>query len=340
MDDGRERFFFEEYIGQRASSFVLLAQSGSARKNFLATVGDSKYIVTSNGNLAENDSFFYFSDRFSSLKLNVPRIFAISRDREIYVQEFLGKNTLSEIIAAEGLSVRTEKLVKQSIEKLCHLQKSTLLGIDYSKTFEYMRYDDLPVMNDLFYFKSFIGDVLEIPYHKTTLLKEFKKLTAEIENQQPQGLMIRDFQARNIMVNNEDEVFFIDYQSAMEGPLMYDVVSFLYQAKADFPAEFKAEMIEYYFSLWNDVQTVEKLKASLQPIILIRYLQVLGAYGFRGLVQRKEHFLDSLSKGIKNLNHFAETSEIMETLPELKKLAMALDTKSTQEKIEKMIQGT
>jgi len=149
--------------------------------------------------------------------------------------------------------------------------------------------------------------------------------------------MIRDFQARNIMVNSSDDVSFIDYQSAMHGPLMYDMVSFLYQAKADFPAEFKAEMLEYYFSLWNDEHLAEKLKLSLQPIILIRYLQVLGAYGFRGLVQRKAHFLASLSKGIGNLNQFAKSSEFMDTLPELKKIALVLGAETVQYKIEQMM---
>lgn len=340
MDDGRVRIFFEDYIGKPASDFVLLAQSGSARRNFLATAGDSKYIVTSNSNIAENESFFYFSGKFSDLQLNTPRIFTISADRTVYVQEFLGERTLSEILAAEGLTARTKNLVKQTLEKLYVLQKNTLSDVDYTQTFEYERYDELPVTNDIFYFKSFIADVLELPYHKSTLLKEFNKLTAQIGNLEPRGLMIRDFQARNIMVNDKDEVFFIDYQSAMHGPLMYDVVSFLYQAKADFPCDFKTEMLSYYFSLWNDGQIAEKLKLSLQPIILIRYLQVLGAYGFRGIVQRKEHFLASLSKGIDNLNHFADTSEIMSAFPELKKVAVQLNSESVREKIEKMIHGT
>lgn len=337
MNHDRERSFFENYIGKPASSFVLLAQSGSARRNFLAGTADSKFIVTSNGNIAENESFFYFSDTFSKLQLNTPRVFAISPDRSIYVQEFLGDNTLSEILGEEGLSERTLNLVKQTIEKLYNLQKATLSAIDYSRTFEYERYDELPVSNDLFYFKSFIADVLELPYHKSTLLREFKKITAEIEKLEPRGLMIRDFQARNIMVNNNDEVTFIDYQSATHGPLMYDVVSFLYQAKADFPTEFKAEMLDYYFSLWKDEHLAEKLKLSLQPIILIRYLQVLGAYGFRGLVQRKAHFLASLSKGIGNLNQFAKSSEFMDTLPELKKIALALKSQTVQQKIEQMM---
>lgn len=334
MNKENVKLFFEEYIGGKSTDFFSLAQSGSARQNFVGTTSTGKFIITYNENLAENESFYYFSKIFSALKLNSPQIFKISEDRKLYVQEFLGENTLSEIIEKEGLSDRVKSLVKQTLTKLFELQTKTENQIDYSKTFEYENYDNLPITNDLFYFKSFIADVLEIPYHKASLLKEFKKITEILENTAPKGLMIRDFQARNIMVNNDDKVFFIDYQSSMKGPLMYDVISFLYQAKANFPEEFKEEMLAFYFSLWENTETKSELKQSLKPILLIRLMQVLGAYGFRGLIQRKSHFLKSLDQGIENLYQFSNNWEEMKDFPELKKLISELKSETFQNKIE------
>ena len=331
------KLFFEEFIGEKSLDFYSLAQSGSARKNFVGSTPNQQYIITENENIPENESFFYFSEIFSGLNLNTPKIFKISEDRKIYIQEFLGKHTLSEIIEKEGLNERTKSLVRQTLEKLFQLQTSTDGKIDYSKTFEYERYDEFPVTNDLFYFKSFIADVLEIPYHKATLLKEFKKLTSEIENCGPTGLMIRDFQARNIMVDDQDAVFFIDYQSAMKGPLMYDVISFLYQAKANFPEDFREEMLSYYFSIWKDENTVKELKNSAKTIQLIRFMQVLGAYGFRGLIQRKPHFISSIDKGIENLEELAGSWDGTQYYPELKKLITALKSNSVQNKIKTIL---
>ena len=331
------KLFFEEFIGEKSLDFYSLAQSGSARKNFVGSTPNQQYIITENDNVAENESFFYFSEIFSGLNLNTPKIFKISEDRKIYIQEFLGKHTLSEIIEKEGLNERTKSLVRQTLEKLFQLQTSTEDKIDYSKTFEYERYDEFPVTNDLFYFKSFIADVLEIPYHKATLLKEFKKLTSEIENCGPTGLMIRDFQARNIMVDDQDAVFFIDYQSAMKGPLMYDVISFLYQAKANFPEDFREEMLSYYFSIWKDENTVKELKNSVKPIQLIRFMQVLGAYGFRGLIQRKPHFISSIDQGIENLEKLAGSWDGTQHYAELKKLITALKSNSVQNKIKTIL---
>jgi len=337
MTSENAKRFFENYLGDTFYEFVTLAQSGSARVNFLATSSSKKYIVTYNENIPENECFLYYSEIFSSLNLNTPAIFAISDDRKTYVQEFLGENTLSEIISNEGLSARVQSLVTQTLEKLYRLQTETQGKIDFSKTFEYESYDELPVIHDLYYFKNFVADVLELEYHKSTLLKEFKEIATRIESLAPKGIMIRDFQARNIMVNQDNEVSFIDYQSAMEGPLMYDVISFLFQAKANFPEDFKNEMLEFYIRQFEDEKTRNQLKESVKPIQMMRFLQVLGAYGFRGLIQRKQHFLASIKQGILNITQFADSWEHMKDYPELKKVISQLALDTTELKINNSI---
>lgn len=336
MTDKTAQDFFEKHIEQTSKDFFTLVQSGSSRINFVGESSDSKYIITFNENIQENESFYYFSEVFSGLNINSPKVLQISADRKLYMQEFLGDQTLSEIIEKEGLTERVKTLVKKTLHQLAEVQIKTENQIDYSKTFEYEKYDELPITNDLFYFKSFIADVLEIPYHKASLLLEFKKLVSKIEQLEPKGIMMRDFQARNIMVNHKDEIFFIDYQSAMKGPLIYDVISFLFQAKANFNSDFKNEMLDYYFSFWNDDKSAQ-LKNSVKLIQLIRFLQVLGAYGFRGLIQRKQHFVSSLDKGIDNLYEFSHSWEEMEEYPELKNLINQLKTDDIKCKIEKMI---
>ncbi|WPO83023.1 phosphotransferase [Chryseobacterium sp. JJR-5R] len=337
MNAENAKRFFERSTGTETSECIPLAQSGSARINFLATAQDKKYIITYNENIQENESFLYYSGIFSGLHLNTPEITAVSDDRKMYIQEFLGAHTLSEIIEREGLSDHVKSLVKQTLKKLYQLQASTEDKIDFSRTFEYESYDELPVTHDLYYFKNFIADVLELEYHKSALLKEFKEIVSLIENLQPKGIMIRDFQARNIMVNERNEVSFIDYQSAMKGPLMYDAVSFLFQAKANFPEGFKNEMLEFYIKQFDEEETQNKLRKSVNPLKMMRFLQVLGAYGFRGLVQKKHHFLASIEKGIENITEFARTWGNMDDYPELAKIIQQLDLEKTKQKIEAII---
>ncbi|WKS94874.1 aminoglycoside phosphotransferase family protein [Riemerella columbina] len=325
MREETAQHFFESHFKSKVQNWLKLPASGSSRVNFVATSeSGEKYIVTSNQNRLENEAFIYFSQIFSNLNLNTPEIIAISDDDLSYIQTYLGQQTLSEIIAEEGESSRVKALVKQTLYQLYQLQTKTKGKIDYSKTFEYEAYNEFPITNDFYYFKNFVADVLELHYHKYKLLKEFKTLTEKIESLQPKGLMIRDFQARNIMVNDENQVFFIDYQAAMQGPLMYDVISFLYQAKANFSTDFKNEMLDYYYALFEDEKQVAQLKESLPYLQLIRFLQVLGAYGFRGLIQRKPHFLESLPKGIDNLYQFSKTWSEIQNYPELNQLILQL----------------
>lgn len=333
MTSENAKRFFENHFGEKSTQFVTLAQSGSARVNFLAQNHIGKYIITYNENVSENESFLYFSEIFSELNLNTPKIFSVSDDRKMYIQEFLGEKTFSEIIAEEGLSAIVKTLVEQTLKQLFELQVKTNGKIDFQKTFEYESYDELPVMHDLYYFKNFVADVLELEYHKSSLLKEFKEIIKLIENLEPKGIMIRDFQARNIMVNNENKVSFIDYQSAMKGPLMYDVISFLFQAKANFPENFKSEMLEFYIQQFEDKEIQSQLKKSVKPIQIMRFLQVLGAYGFRGLIQRKQHFIASIDKGIQNITEFSESWDEMKNYPELKKVIDQLSSEKVKLKI-------
>lgn len=329
--------FFESQVGKKSSEFITLAQSGSARVNFMAATDTGKYIITYNENIFENESFLYYSSIFSGLHLNTPTIYAVSEDKKMYIQEFLGEQTLSEVITKENLSPRVRDLVKQTLEKLFQMQVQTQGKIDFSKTFEYENYDELPVIHDLYYFKNFVADFLELEYNKSALLKEFKRIATLVEGLEPKGIMIRDFQARNIMVNEKNEVSFIDYQSAMKGPLMYDVISFLFQAKANFPEDFKNEMLTFYIRQFEDSKTRMELENAVKPIQMMRFLQVLGAYGFRGLIQRKQHFISSLEKGIQNITEFAVQWERMKEYPELEKVIQQLTTEKTKLKIKEIL---
>ncbi|MDQ8143933.1 phosphotransferase [Chryseobacterium sp. CFS15] len=325
--------FFENHFGEKSTQFVTLAQSGSARVNFLAQNKIGKYIITYNENISENESFLYFSEIFSELNLNTPKIFSVSDDRKMYIQEFLGEKTFSEIITEEGLSENVKTLVKQTLKELYQLQQQTNGKIDFQNTFEYESYNEFPVMHDLYYFKNFVADVLEVEYHKSSILKEFKEIINLIENLEPKGIMIRDFQARNIMVNDKNKVAFIDYQSAMKGPLMYDVISFLFQAKANFPVDFKNEMLDFYIQQFEGKEIQCQLRNSVKPIQMMRFLQVLGAYGFRGLIQRKPHFIASIEKGINNITEFSQNWDEMKNYPELRKIIEQLSSEKTKLKI-------
>lgn len=331
--------FLEDYFGHPNFKITPLQQSGSARQNLIVETSDKKYILTFNEKIDENESFFYLTNAFRNLQLRVPEIYAINTERNLYLQQYVGSNTLSEVITKEGHSERIKNLVGKTIKSLSNFQQKTSGNIDFSHAYEYEAYDSFPITHDLYYFKNFLVDVLEIDYHKGKILKEFKHISDKVQSLQPHTVMMRDFQARNIMVDDQDEIYFIDYQAAMLGPATYDLVSFLFQAKANFSKEWKNEFLSEYLALNKDSFSEDSFKEAVNYCKLMRFLQVLGAYGFRGLIQRKKHFIESLNQGIKNINELKEQWTEINNYPELSKVITELQSVNTQQKVNQLING-
>jgi hypothetical protein len=164
---------------------------------------------------------------------------------------------------------------------------------------------------------------LKIPYDKEGLLDDFEAIGNYLSHVDHKHFMFRDFQSRNIIIKNGD-VHFIDYQGGMKGALQYDVASLLWQAKANLSEDWKKSLLDYYMDC-VDEQLGKKVNRELfinqyNGYVLIRLLQVLGAYGFRGLFERKAHFLSSIPLALKNLKWFLSNKKIGISFPVFEKL--------------------
>lgn len=294
--------------------------SGSQRINYIISNQENKFVLTLSDDLNENDTFFYYSSLLKENNVPCPEVLKISADKKAYLQSFVGKNSLLEILLnTENKASQVFELYKKSLDALFSFQN--ISSVDYSKCYDFSSFDEKLIFQDLFYFKNYFVDVLEINYKKSSLLNEFYEFSKQYASLNPKGLMFRDFQARNIMISN-NEIYFIDYQGAMYGNLTYDLISLLHQAKANLSESWKGELKNYYFSkLQNELNcSLEDLEKSYSYGMIIRMLQVLGAYGFRGLIQKKSHFLESIKFGQENLKHLLKSNSDVGKFPTLRKV--------------------
>jgi len=102
---------------------------------------------------------------------------------------------------------------------------------------------------------------------------------------------------------HEGELWFIDFQGGRRGPLYYDVASFVWQARARYPAELKDALVDAYLDALEEFMPVDRdaFRRRLRIFVLFRTLQVLGAYGFRGRIEKRAHFLESIPYALENL---------------------------------------
>ena len=159
--------------------------------------------------------------------------------------------------------------------------------------------------------------------YKEKLLNEFEKLSEYLSQADHKYFMFRDFQSRNILINDE-KIYFIDYQGGMKGALQYDVASMLWQAKANLSDEWKNNLLDYYMDCVDEILNKKIDRTGFvnryNGYVLIRLMQVLGAYGFRGLFERKAHFLTSIPLALKNLKYFMDNQRVRLVLPEFERM--------------------
>lgn len=312
---------FEKKIAGNILSIEKLPQSGGDRVYFRLTCEDAPFptcLATCNANIRENETFLYFTSVFACCS-NVPQIYAVSDNRTIYLQEDFGNASLLSVLEQRGADQSVFSLYENSLKSLANLQVKADKLIDYSRCITSKEFGKSAILSDLLYFKYYFLDTLKLPYDKEALIRDFETLSDYLAGTGSKGFMFRDFQARNIMVRDET-VHFIDYQGGMKGALQYDVASLLWQAKAELSDDWKNKLLDRYIDFLDELlpAPVERKTFINQynGYVLIRLLQVLGAYGFRGLFERRAHFLSSIPLALQNLGSFLHVNKIDLQLPE------------------------
>lgn len=324
---------YKEWKGVDPLSVDVLQQSGSERRYFRLHGEEGSVIGTYGANVKENETFIYFSNHFKKKALSIPEIFAISDNGEFYLQEDFGDISLLNKLEAGGFTQPVYDLFKKSLEELANLQVKGDEGLNYHLCLTNSEFGKQAIMADLLYFKYYFLDALRKPYDKQKLMDDFEALSNYLTHTEYKYFMFRDFQSRNILITNSPsyserglggEAHFIDYQGGMKGAPQYDVASMLWQARANLPNDWKNNLLEDYMTAFEKLigSSLDKnlFCSQYNGYVLIRLLQVLGAYGFRGLFERKAQFLTSIPMALNNLKEFLKNSSIGITVPEFRRV--------------------
>jgi aminoglycoside/choline kinase family phosphotransferase len=327
---------FTTFSTDAITAIDMLPQAGSERHYYRICTTSKNYIVTHGANIKENESFIYFSTHFKNKNLATPTIFCINETKDIYIQEDFGDVSLLNKLEELGYSQTVYDLYKKSLHQLALLQIKGNIKLDYSKCLTNTSFGKQAIMADLLYFKYYFLDALSKPYDKQKLIDDFEAIANYLSHTEYKFFMFRDFQSRNIMIKEDSSVGFIDYQGGMKGAPQYDVASLLWQAKANLPDDWKQNLLEDYINSFETIvaETVDKdiFRSQYNGYVLIRLLQVLGAYGFRGLFERKAHFLTSIPLALQNLKWFVNNQSLGIAVPEFKKvLSLCISDEVIQE---------
>ncbi|MDE7414281.1 MAG: phosphotransferase [Muribaculaceae bacterium] len=327
---------FRKKYGRLPEDINRLAGAGSGRIYYRLRSGEDSCIGVEGENERDCRAFVCLTKAFRGVGIGVPELYEVSEDGLYYIQEDLGDKSLFSLIKEETKTCGERKegseeyyggvrdLVKEALHELARMQCTpTEVWEDFV---EYRPFSHRQILWDLNYFKYEYLKPAGIDFDEERLEDDFEKMADRLLSisNKAEGFMYRDFQSRNVMVK-DGKCRFIDYQGGRQGPAVYDAISFLWQARAGFTKEFRNDMLESYarsYCGFSNVDIKEIIEGS-GPFVLFRTLQVLGAYGLRGLVERKAHFIESIPAALANLKDLIDDGELAD-YPELTGVARKL----------------
>lgn len=311
-----------QFTNDTVHELELLAQSGSSRRYFRLYTAKGSYIGTEGKDLKENEAFINLARHFNQQQVSVPKLLAHTDDYRYYIQEDLGNTSLYNFLPAPGEAHTQDlfALYQKSVDLLLSVHTRGSQSIDFGHCYPTADFDALSIQWDLEYFKYYFLKLNDLSYDEYALQEELDQLRDMVAAIPRNCFMVRDFQSRNIMIRDEQPVL-IDFQGGRRGPYHYDLVSLLWQARANLPHQWKDELKDRYLKGLSESVSLDEaaFNKDYWLIVLIRTMQVLGAYGLRGVVQRKQHFLSSIPFAVENLKYLlVEKSWYLPALPQIK----------------------
>jgi aminoglycoside/choline kinase family phosphotransferase len=332
------RKLFEQQFGVAALRVepVQGGLGGSGRT--IVRMGDDRFtaIGIANGVRKENAAFLGFSKHFRGCGLAVPEIYAEDLRRGVYLEQDLGDTTLFQYLGAhrtgDEIAPEVVEAYRKVVETLPRFQVEAGRDLNYKLCYPRPSFDRQSMAWDLNYFKYYFLRLAGIGFHEQAMERDFSRLTSFLLSAERGYFLYRDFQSRNIMLWS-GQPYFLDYQGGRRGALQYDIASLLFDSKADLPPKLRGQLLDHYLDALARFTEVdrERFLHHYYGYVYIRLLQALGAYGFRGYYERKEHFLASIPYAMKNVRWLQKNVTLPVELPALME-ALAAMAESAAEK--------
>jgi aminoglycoside/choline kinase family phosphotransferase len=320
---------FRRWRGTAPDIITRLPQSGSDRVYFRLLYSDNHVIGAYNPSREENNAFVGFSNHFRLKGLSVPEIYVYYPEDKVYFLEDLGDTNLFTWLAQrsddERFNRQTEALFLTVAADLVRLQTEGIVGLDLSLCYPHRSFDRQSMVWDMNYYKYMFLKLIAAPFNETRLERDFENLTNFLLEAGQDYFLFRDFQTANIMIR-DGTPWYIDYQGGRLGAPQYDIASLVYDAKAYIPADLRKKTLEHHLNLF--AVSTGRPRAALSKytgaFTLIRLMQALGAFGFRGLHENKPTFTESIVPAVELMNELLASDELHVSLPELKKASEAV----------------
>ena len=314
MHDALIRLFVERF-GHPPRSVLEIAGDGSNRSYFRMIGRELQTAVGAFGpDREENRAFIEYTRAFHGGGLPVPELYGTDERARVWLEEDLGDTTLFNALVearrreAGDFPASMLPVYRRVLEWLPRFQVEGARLIDFRHAYPRAAFDRQSIVWDLNYFKYHFLKLAQIPFNEERLERDFELLADFLLQADTSLFLYRDFQSRNIMLDDAGGPRFIDYQGGRRGAPHYDIASLLYDAKAAIPDPVRDQLLAHYLDALAQHVPVERDRflERYRGYVLVRIMQALGAYGYRGFFERKARFLQSVPYAARNLQQILD----------------------------------
>ncbi|MBS91899.1 MAG: hypothetical protein CMM95_02455 [Rickettsiales bacterium] len=280
-------------------------QGDASERRYFKIQCNKTYMILMYDNNKKNLKKFLKVSKMLENKVTVPKIIRDFREEKVILLEDFGNTEYGKIIDEKN----KKKYYKSAIDALIEIQKFILKLSPYSIK-EFLRESDL-------FFEWYVsGFKNKLKIKINELLTNFIKKTQDL----PQVFVHRDYHIDNLFFLNRRSDHFkcgwIDYQDALIGPCVYDLVSLTQDARVNVPKKVEEFAIEYYLRKNPNIDK-ELFIFSYSIIAIQRHMKVLGIFSRLAKRDGKKKYLSHIPRVKKMLisnlkkNEFSELNGLL-----------------------------
>ena len=282
-----ERLAFLKANTVKYQKIVPLKVDASSRKYFRIFCNGRKTLVLADDVLKKNklSEFERLSDFFLKHGVKVPKVYASDLSKGFLLLEDLGDDTFTRLLENDADEAFLYNLATDALIKVCAINDRP----DFVKDLDKSR-----LINDICFFADWYIPMVKGRPLSIDERQEFVVLVSDLADMAfkvPNKMVLWDYHVDNIMLEKgAEECTLIDFQDAMWGPLTYDLMSLLEDARREVSFDVQLQMKQKFFNALKGIKRKD-FDDSYAFLSLFRHMRVLGRFTILAYVNGKPQYL-------------------------------------------------
>ena len=250
--------------------------------------------------------FLEVQELLASRGVAVPRILADGSDHGWLIVEDLTDDTLANFLLRQPR--QKEAVYRLAVQDLARAQKA-LRGLPEGSVVRRRSFDEELLLWEIHHFREWALEARGMPLSaadRPLFDSIASRLAARIAGW-PRGFVHRDYQSRNLMVLDGPSLVWIDFQDALLGPRVYDLVALLNDSYQTFDRVFvEARLDDFAAEMGFDAAERSLLGLEFDLVTVQRKLKDAGRFVFIDRIKNNPSFLRFVEPTIEKVRSSLE----------------------------------